>query len=92
MDALQKELNALLTKRAAIEEKHMQRYRDHSATRARTTTASARTGQLNERIVWLREEIKRTAVTQCADGYPSCRVAEATGKWCESQCQASAKQ
>lgn len=24
----------------------------------------------------------------CTDGYPSCRVAEATGKWCAGQCEA----
>ena len=24
----------------------------------------------------------------CTDGYPGCRVAEATGKWCAGQCEA----
>ncbi len=24
----------------------------------------------------------------CPDGYPGCRVAEATGKWCAGQCEA----
>jgi len=26
-------------------------------------------------------------ITQCTDGYPSCRNAEATGKFCEGSCQ-----
>lgn len=26
-------------------------------------------------------------ITQCTDGYPSCRNAEATGKFCEGYCQ-----
>jgi hypothetical protein len=29
-------------------------------------------------------------VTQCPDGYPSCRIAESTGVWCVDTCAASA--
>jgi hypothetical protein len=92
IDELQKELDQLLTMRAAAHEKHMSRYRDGSATRARTTTHSSNVGRINDRIVWLREEIKAATKRSCDDGYPSCRVAEATGRWCQDACAATAKQ
>ena len=27
----------------------------------------------------------------CDDGYPTCRKAEATGKWCKAECESAAK-
>jgi hypothetical protein len=56
---LQRELNSLLEKRSDMRTKHMEKYRNHSATRAQTTTHNARVSQINERVEWLRSEIKR---------------------------------
>lgn len=55
----EKELADLLEKRDRIRAKQLQRYDDRSATRAKTTTSNADADRLNERIVWLREEIRR---------------------------------
>jgi len=54
-----KELEQLLAKRDAIRAKQMKRYDDRSATRARTTTSNAEASRLNDRIEWLRSEIKK---------------------------------
>lgn len=56
---LQKELDELLDKRDKIRAKQLNRYRDRSATRARTTTSNANVDRINERIVWIREELKK---------------------------------
>jgi hypothetical protein len=58
MKAYQKELDKLLAKRDRFRQQQMDSYRNHTATRARTTTRNAEVGKLNERIVWLREQLK----------------------------------
>lgn len=56
-----KELEELLARRDALHQRHLSRYDDGSASRARTTTLNAEVGRLNERIEWLRSELKRAA-------------------------------
>lgn len=85
---IRKELEALTAKKDAMYQKHMERYRSRSATRARTTTLNANVSMLNDRITELRAVLKRIS---CDDGYPSCRQAEATGEWCVGECVASTK-
>lgn len=58
---MEKELEKLLAKRDAMNLRHLARYSDGTATRARTTTHNADVGRLNERIDWLRSEIKKAA-------------------------------
>ena len=53
----QKELDKLLAKRDALHIRHMARYSNGTASRAHTTTLNAEVGKLNERIIWLREEL-----------------------------------
>jgi len=55
---LQKELTALLEKREQVRAKQMERIHNGGMTRARTTTSNAAADRLNERIVWLREQLK----------------------------------
>tara|TARA_R110000868_G_scaffold129587_2_gene338596 strand:+ start:300 stop:488 length:189 start_codon:yes stop_codon:yes gene_type:complete len=55
---LQAELADIVARQSKMHEKHMQRYRDGTATRAKTTTHNANVGRLQERAVWLRSEIK----------------------------------
>ncbi|MHB1176101.1 MAG: hypothetical protein ACYCZJ_13360 [Sulfuriferula sp.] len=59
MEALQKELAEMLDKRDRIRAKQIERMTVGSATRARTTTSNADASRVNDRIVWLREEIAR---------------------------------
>jgi hypothetical protein len=54
-----RELAVLLERRDKIRLAQLRRYQDGSATRARTTTSNANASRLNDRIVWLREEIKK---------------------------------
>lgn len=56
--AIQIELKELLEKRDRIREKQMDSYRSRSATRARTTTRNADVDRINDRIIWLRQQIK----------------------------------
>ena len=58
-EPFQHELDALLEKRQQIRAKQMERMHNGSATRARTTTSNAEADRINERIVWLREQLKR---------------------------------
>lgn len=58
IETYQKELDQVLAKRDAIRDKQMARYHDRSATRARTTTSNAEADRCNDRIIWLREQIK----------------------------------
>lgn len=58
----QKELDDLVAKREAVRARQMQRLHEGSATRARTTTSNADADKLNERIVWLRDQIKSARV------------------------------
>ncbi|WP_157648685.1 hypothetical protein [Thiobacillus denitrificans] len=58
---MQKELDKLLKKRDELRTKQMSRYHNGSATRARTTTSNAEADRLNERIVWLREQLVAAA-------------------------------
>lgn len=37
----------------------------------------------SERIAAMLQEVKMRV---CNDGYPTCRNAEATGKWCKGEC------
>jgi ribosome modulation factor len=60
MKAYQNELDKLLTKRDRLRQQQMDSYRNGTATRARTTTRNAEADRLNERIVWLREQMKET--------------------------------
>lgn len=53
------ELDRELAKRALIRERQMARYSEGSATRRRTTTANADADRCNDRIEWLRSEIRR---------------------------------
>lgn len=55
---LAKELEVLLGKRAAIRAKQVESYAAGAATRAKTTTWNAEADRLNERIVWIREQLK----------------------------------
>lgn len=57
------ELEELLAKRCAMQEAHMAKYHNGSASRAQTTTHNARVSQLNERIVFLRAELKRASAS-----------------------------
>lgn len=57
----QKELESLLAQREELNARHMNKYRSGVATRAQTTTHNARVSALNERIQWLRNEIKKDA-------------------------------
>jgi hypothetical protein len=58
MKTYQKELDKLLAKRDQVRQKQMARWHNHTASRARTTTSNADADRLNERIVWLREQLK----------------------------------
>ena len=62
MTANETELETLLAKREAIRSKQLERYSVGSATRARTTTSNANADRLNDRIIWLRSEIKNGKV------------------------------
>jgi hypothetical protein len=55
---MQKELTDLLEKREQVRAKQMDRIHRGEMTRARTTTSNAAADRLNERIVWLRKELK----------------------------------
>ena len=55
---MQKELEALLEKREQVRLKQMERIHSGGMTRARTTTSNAKADLINERIVWLRKEMK----------------------------------
>jgi hypothetical protein len=55
---LRKELDMLLEKRDRVRAKQIERIRVGAMTRARTTTSNAEADRLNERIVWLREQLK----------------------------------
>jgi len=59
MEALKQELAEIVKKQSDMREKHMNKYRNGSATRAQTTTLNANIGRLQERAVWLRSEIKK---------------------------------
>lgn len=61
MSELQRELDQLIAKRDRIRERQMQTFHNGTHTRARTTTSNAQVDQLQERIQWLRDEIKATA-------------------------------
>ena len=45
-----KELSEIVAKQYSMREKHMQKYRNGSATRAQTTTINANIGRLQERV------------------------------------------
>lgn len=55
------ELENLLSKRDEIRQKQLSAYNLGTATRARTTTLNAAADRLNERIEFLRQEIKKCA-------------------------------
>ena len=67
---LQQELDSELAKRDAIRQKQLARYSAGSASRARTTTSNAAADRVNDRIHWLRDEIKKER-TQCQTTKPS---------------------
>jgi hypothetical protein len=54
----EKELEQELAKRDRIHQRQTARWGDGTRSRARTTTANAELGRCNERIAWLRQEIK----------------------------------
>ena len=56
--SIQKEIDALCKKRELVREKQMARIHRGEMTRARTTTSNAEADRLNERIMWLREQLK----------------------------------
>jgi hypothetical protein len=60
---LEKELEKELSKRDRIRERQMARYAAGSATRRRTTTSNAEADRCNDRIEWLRSEIKKREQT-----------------------------
>lgn len=55
---MQKELDALVKKREQVRARQMARIHSGGMTRARTTTSNAEADRINERIVWLREQLK----------------------------------
>lgn len=59
--ALQKELDALLARRDRLREKQFNSYVNSTHTRAQTTTSNAEVDRLQDRIEWLRHEIKKAA-------------------------------
>jgi len=59
---LKKELDKMLAKRELMHEKHMQKYRNGSATRAQTTTHNARVSEMNEQIIEVRKQLKELKV------------------------------
>ncbi len=59
MNALQSELAKLLDKRDRIRSRQIKGYDVGTASRARTTSSNAEADRCNERIVWIREEIKK---------------------------------
>ena len=63
MNNLIKELETELVKRDKIRAKQTAMYANGTHTRAKTTTMNAQADQVNERIVWLREEIKKATPT-----------------------------
>mgnify|MGYP003529255342 FL=1 len=65
---LQKELAALLEKREQVRAKQMERIHSGGMTRARTTTSNAEADRLNERIVWLRDQLKTPNVELTGSG------------------------
>lgn len=64
MRSLQQELDAELAKRDRIRERQIARYDNGSATRRRTTTSNAEADRCNERIEWLRAEIRKEEAAQ----------------------------
>lgn len=61
MNQYHAELEQMIAKREKMHADHMNKYRNGSATRAKTTTHNANVSQINERIQWLRAEIKKKA-------------------------------
>jgi GGDEF domain-containing protein len=61
---MQKELDDLLQQRETLRTKHMEKYRNNSATRAQTTTHNARVSDINDRITFLRNELKKEAANK----------------------------
>lgn len=59
MTEYQKELDAMLVRRDQIRADQLARYKNLTATRARTTTSNANVDKMQERIEWLRGEIKK---------------------------------
>ncbi|HEY9700927.1 MAG TPA: hypothetical protein V6C58_00680 [Allocoleopsis sp.] len=56
--AMQDELEKLLEERTQTTLKYFDKLHKGEMSRAKTTTYNARTSQLNERIAWIREQIK----------------------------------
>ena len=56
---LESELEKEMAKRDRIRQRQLARYSEGSATRRRTTTSNADADRCNERIEWLRSEIRR---------------------------------
>jgi uncharacterized small protein (DUF1192 family) len=59
IEKLEKELQAELAKRERMQLNHMKKIHAGTHTRASTTTHNANASRVNERIVWLRQELKR---------------------------------
>ena len=59
MCELQRELETMLEKRSQIRSAQMERYRNGSATRAMTTTSNAAADRINDRIIWLRDQLEK---------------------------------
>ena len=55
---IQREIDALMEKKDNMYIKHMERYRNGSATRARTTTLNANVSMINDRITELRTNLR----------------------------------
>jgi hypothetical protein len=58
---IQRELDSLISKRDRVRQLQMSRWDNGSATRARTTSSNAEVDRINERIVWLREQLKEVS-------------------------------
>lgn len=63
--SMESELSDLLAQRDDVRVKQMERFHSGSATRARTTTSNAAADRFNERIVFLRGELKKLSGEQC---------------------------
>lgn len=58
MESMQREIEHLKEQRSKMGAAHMQRYRDGTATRAKTTSYNAESSRIGERIEWLKVAIR----------------------------------
>ena len=64
LESLQKELDALDAKLTKLHISNMNRWRDHGATRARTTTYNANAGRINDSRMEVQASIRAEKLAQ----------------------------